>query len=294
MGMMDAMPNVGLVLSGGFAKGAYQIGVLKAMREFFGDEPVRNGPVRCISASSIGSLNGYAFARNRLDVAENMWRSLEYQGFRSFMKNYLGSPYITGAIRAMAGPSDIPQPCFYTTCFNMTKLKLNYINLKRVHPRHVKDYLRASVMLPVFTRAIEISGMKYVDGALVDNIPVRPLMRHPLDYAVVVHFDNDNYLFENDYFDSKLIKINFLDDKVIKNSLAFDRNSVSYMIGTGYEQSMTLFGMIFKNGIDDLEYIYRKIRFLRDMRGKQKFRLTGDVVVNNINRVLKKVVHSKM
>ncbi|MCL2030682.1 MAG: patatin-like phospholipase family protein [Oscillospiraceae bacterium] len=284
------MPNVGLVLSGGFAKGAYQIGVLKAMRECFGDTPVRY-----ISASSVGSLNAYAFARDRLDAAEDMWRNLEYQNFRSFVKNYIRGPYIAGAIREMTGqPGGPPLPCLYTACFNVTRLKLHYINLKNVPPRRVKDFLQASVMLPVFSRAVEIGGKKYIDGAIIDNIPVRPLMRHPLDYAVVVHFDSDNYLFENDYFDSKLIKINFLDDKIIKNSLAFDRDSVSYMIGAGYEQAMTLFGMIFKNGADDLEYIYRQIRFLNGLRGKQKFRLTGDIVVGNINKVLKKIVASKI
>jgi hypothetical protein len=57
---------------------------------------------------------------------------------------------------------------------------------------------------------------------------------------------------------------------------------------------MTLFDMILKRGADDLEYIYHKIKFLNDLRGRKKFRLTGDVVVNNVNKVLKKIVASKI
>ena len=45
--------NIGLVLSGGMAKGAYQVGALKAINELF-----PKGSIKYISASSIGVLNG--------------------------------------------------------------------------------------------------------------------------------------------------------------------------------------------------------------------------------------------
>jgi len=282
------MPNVGLVLSGGFAKGAYQVGVLKAVREFFAD-----GEIKYTSASSVGALNAYAFLQDKLDIAEDMWRNLDFGGFRAFTRNYARGSHIADAIAKFEDTAR-PQPFLYTTCFNTTKRKLNYINLKNVKASEVQDYLRASVMLPMFSGPVVISGMKYIDGAIVDNIPVRPIMQHPLDYAIVVHFDNDNYLFENDYFDSKLIKINFVGNGLIKNSLAFDKNSVSYMINSGYEEGISILSMIFKNGTDDLDYIYRKIEFLNELRGKKKFRLTGDVVVNNINKVLKRIISSKI
>ena len=146
----------------------------------------------------------------------------------------------------------------------------------------------------MLSRPVEIAGTKYADGAVVDNIPVKPLMKHPFDYAIVVHFDQSNYVFENSYFDGKLIKISFLDDKTIRDSLAFDKDSISHMIKSGYEESMTLFGMIFKNGLSDIESVYQKIRFLNGIRGKQSFRLTGDIVVNNMNKVLKRIIRSRI
>ena len=283
------MPNVGLVLSGGFAKGAYQIGVLKAMKEVFGD-----GEIKYISASSVGTLNAYSFVQNKLDVAENMWRNLNFKGFRSFAKAYMNGTQIVEAIREIEGEFNSIYPNFYITCLNISKVELNYINLKNVAQSQIKDYLLASVMLPLFSRAIEISGNKYVDGAMIDNIPVRPLAKHHFDYAVVVHFDNNNYLFENEYFDSKLIKMNFLDDEIIKTSLSFDQDSVSHMIKCGYEESMTIFDVIFKKGVDDLEYIYQKNKFINDIRGNKSFRITGDVVLNNLNKVAKKIISYKI
>ena len=43
--------NIGLVLAGGFAKGAYQIGALRAIREYFEPEDIEY-----VSASSIGII----------------------------------------------------------------------------------------------------------------------------------------------------------------------------------------------------------------------------------------------
>lgn len=281
--------RVGLVLSGGFAKGAYQIGVLKALKEYF--DPAQ---IKYVSASSVGALNAYAFTRDKISAAEKMWLNCDCASFRAFVKSYMRGPTITNMINKVVSEPLNPQSCFYAAYFNASDFRLNYVNLNEINQNDVKDYLQACVTLPVLSRSLEIAGKRYVDGAIIDNIPVRPLMEHPFDYAVVVHFDNDNYIFENDYFDSKLIKINFLDDKVIKSSLAFDRNSITYMIDYGYEKSMELFGIIFKNGTQDIDYICKKIKFINDIRGNKKFRLTGDVVVNNVNKVLKKIISSKI
>ncbi|MBE6886568.1 MAG: patatin-like phospholipase family protein, partial [Ruminococcaceae bacterium] len=59
------MADVGIILSGGMAKGAYQIGVLNALSEYFSQ-----GQIKAISAASVGVLNGYAFAAGKMDAAE--------------------------------------------------------------------------------------------------------------------------------------------------------------------------------------------------------------------------------
>lgn len=279
------MAKVGLVLSGGMAKGAYQIGVLKAIDEIFND-----GSIQYVSASSIGSLNAYAYATDKLKVAEEMWLDLKLDGISSFIKTCVRKPYIFNLIDSLVEEEDLIKMALYTTCFNITKEKLNYIQLKGMSSDDVRDYLKASISLPILTKPMEISNMKYFDGALIDNIPVSPLMRHNMDYIIVVHFDDQSYSFENEYFDNKLIKINFLDDKIIKNTLSFDRDSIQHMIDSGYEKSKTIFEMIFKNGIDDLDYIYDKIEFLNDLRREKQFRITGDIVLNNVNKLLKRLV----
>lgn len=60
--------KLGLVLSGGGAKGAYQLGVWKAMEEF--DLSRR---VRAVSGSSVGALNGFMFCYSDYESAEYVW-----------------------------------------------------------------------------------------------------------------------------------------------------------------------------------------------------------------------------
>ncbi|MCL2415580.1 MAG: patatin-like phospholipase family protein, partial [Defluviitaleaceae bacterium] len=87
------MPKIGIVLSGGFAKGAYQIGILKAIREFF-----THDQFSCISASSVGALNAYAFMVDKIGFAEDIWKNIDFKGFRKFLSIYVGSSYIDDAI----------------------------------------------------------------------------------------------------------------------------------------------------------------------------------------------------
>jgi len=75
----------------------------------------------------------------------------------------------------------------------------------------------------------------------------------------------------------------------VKNSLSFDPGSIASMIRTGYEESMALFDIIFRDGTDDLDAIYKKIHFVNSLKRNRKLRLTGDVVMGNINKVLKKI-----
>ncbi len=60
--------KLGLVFSGGGAKGSYQIGIWKAMEEFgFAKDVV------AVSGSSVGALNGFMFTYSDYESAEYMW-----------------------------------------------------------------------------------------------------------------------------------------------------------------------------------------------------------------------------
>ena len=63
------MSGYGLVLAGGGAKGAYQMGAWKALKEM-------NISFDAIAGASIGSINGALIAQGDYDKAMEMWESV--------------------------------------------------------------------------------------------------------------------------------------------------------------------------------------------------------------------------
>ena len=68
---MKKKKKIGLVLGGGGGKGAYQVGVWKALREYKIEKYINH-----ISATSIGSLNSLMFVSGNLDKAIDVWGNI--------------------------------------------------------------------------------------------------------------------------------------------------------------------------------------------------------------------------
>ena len=64
--------KIGLVLGGGGAKGAFQVGVWKALCEY-----KLNKKITCISGNSIGSLNSVLFSQKTVEECVDIWSSLD-------------------------------------------------------------------------------------------------------------------------------------------------------------------------------------------------------------------------
>lgn len=86
--------KLGLVLSGGGAKGAYQLGVWKAMEEFD-----LSSKVKAVSGSSVGALNGFMFCYSDYESAEYVW--MNHVGKDKFFRFKSGTH--TGSTYAIPG-----------------------------------------------------------------------------------------------------------------------------------------------------------------------------------------------
>lgn len=280
--------NIGLVLSGGMAKGAYQIGALKAISEF-----IPNKEINYISCSSIGVLNGYAYVAKKLKQAETMWKNVCCENTRMIINQILKSSILQQDIKNLCAENDKLSPVFYVSLLDALHKSIVYKNLATVDCSKVPLYLKASVAMPLYNRAVNIDGVSYFDGAMVDNIPVYPLLKHKLDYIICVYFDNNCYKFENTYFDNKIIKITFPCESVLKQSLIFRQNSIDNMIKDGFERTSDVLNLVLKNGYKDLEYIYKMIE-CKNLNEIKSLRITGDVLVTNLNKVAQKFAKRKI
>lgn len=273
------MMRVGLVCSGGMGKGAFEIGALQAVAERFAP-----GDIPYISAASIGALNSYAFSCGRMDRAVSLWEDINRENEKVFIRSVMNSDYLVGVIRTLA--VDRPQ-CrrMYVPLFHLSSRNNYYINLQSRSQEKIESCLRAAVSLFPLCAPVPIDGKSYIDGGLVDNIPVYPLLKHELDYVICIYFDDRNYMFESEAFDKKVIKISFYGDHGVSNNFMWvTRENTEKMFEIGYRKAKETLDFIFSTGTDDREGIYAHILESNRRNTGRKTRLTVDVVVHNINK----------
>lgn len=274
--------KVGLVLSGGLAKGAYQIGALRAISEYFKPEDFE-----CISASSVGSLNAYAYASNNLDEGAAMWTGLTpSDDDKKLVTKVMRSDYLKGVTVGLS-QKRLSTNKLYLSLFRLKEMDVIYLDINNVPEEDMSLYLQASVAMPVFSKAVKIHKKKYYDGGTVDNIPVYPLMKFDLDYIICVYFDQYNYSFETPGFDNKIIKITF--DDTESKSIWFTKEGTDKMMKDGYDKAKAVLDHVFSDGTDNLEKIYENIETLNALHPSKQLRVTVDVAIHNLNKLMKVV-----
>lgn len=276
------MKHIGLVLSGGMGKGAYQIGALSAINDIFHPDDFE-----CVSAASIGALNAYAFLIGKLDQARAIWESVNPEGNKHFITSVLKGGFLQNIITQILSDANIKNS-FFVPLLNLSKRELEYYNLANVRLSELESYLQASTAMPFYTRGIKIGDKTLYDGAIVDNIPIYPVLQKELDYIICIYFDNCSYIFENYSLDHKIIKLTFPDSRRISPSVIIQHDSILNMINEGYKNTRCVLDDIFADGIDNSESVYRKIISRNQADAEKTMRITGDVVMTNMNKVSKK------
>ena len=279
--------NIGLVLSGGMGKGAFQIGALKALNSFI---PLKE--IKYLSCSSVGVLNGYAYATGNLDKAEKAWRSICADTPRLSVGKILKNNMLDSTISELCeGDPEISAP-IYSTLFDINAKNVIYKDLSTVKKEELPKYLKACVSMPVYNKSVKIGDSAFFDGAMIDNIPVYPLLEKELDYLICIYFDDVCYKFESTSFDNKIIKITFPAETVLKQSVVLKQSTVENMIYVGYERTFEILTHIFSNGYEDKRFITNAIKARQS--AEKNLRLTGDVFVTNLNKITQQLAKKKI
>lgn len=283
----EHMKKIGIVLSGGLAKGAYQIGVLKAVEEL-----VSRDAITMISASSVGALNAYAFMNGQLGEAESIWREMNFKTTTSFIRNVLHGPFLDECLGKIPLTDKFYSTEFYVTLLNTTQRKVDYINLQNLSPELCKRFARASVALPPFNKPMQVLNHSYFDGAIVDNIPISPFIGKNVDCIICIYFDDYNYKFENEDIDGKTIKINQQSDMFMKNVFLFKHEYIEKMIEDGYQYGKSVLSRFFTDGKLSLSYL-NDIKEFNDDNEHKKWYITCEAVTKNLNKVTKKFLNGE-
>ena len=189
----------GLALEGGGSRGAYHVGVMKALLEA---GYVFDGFV----GTSVGAINAAAFAQGDFDEAERMWLTLTNEVLfdaevcdvlkfgdpgrdlsqllhirNSFRKIIAGNGADTSRIMAIVR-SHIDEDKMRASGkdFGLVAASINdrrpyELFTEDMNPGDLTSYIVASACLPGF-RPVSVGGKYFLDGGLYNNCPINMLM----------------------------------------------------------------------------------------------------------------------
>ncbi|MDR2341834.1 MAG: patatin-like phospholipase family protein [Campylobacteraceae bacterium] len=168
---MNLQDGISLVLSGGGSRGAFHLGVLQALDEL-------KIPVREISGASIGAIMGAFYLAGKTPVEifdffdSNKFRKILkfniHRGslFRVDMENKIFDEMLSG----IKNIEDLPKS-LHVSVTDIKRGVVLYCN-----KGDIKKIVYASgALYPIF-RPIDIDDSKLMDGGLMDNFPVQPLL----------------------------------------------------------------------------------------------------------------------
>jgi NTE family protein len=182
---MKPAHKVAFVLSGGGNRGAFEVGVLRALLE-------RNIRPHILVGTSVGAINATAIAVNPfLEGArwlEDIWR-------RVTRKDVLPDNYMSMVLRLLTGGSglfnnkrlkdflefhlpagirkfaDIKTAELYITAVDLNTRELHVFGIDR--DESIIDAIMASTAFPLLLAPWVYQGRQYVDGAVVSDLPIR-------------------------------------------------------------------------------------------------------------------------
>lgn len=276
------MPKIGVVLGGGASKGAYEIGVMQAIEEYFGMDSIH-----VVSSSSIGALVAQAYGMDQTEEMAKLWKSMDTNKHGRFFLSYSGNKVLLNAIdEVLAKGKPLPYE-HYVSAWNYTKHRVEYVPFHTLEGEKLNKFMHGAIAIPLFSRGEKIDGDRYLDGAFLDNIPAYPLLEKDLDFIFCVYFDNCNYIFENEEFDKKIIKLIDFPNTQRLELMKYSADAFDSMVEYGYNYAMRTIKEIFENNSD--KEIYDAIEELEKNREcTYKPRLTADIVLDNINVVTKR------
>lgn len=236
--------NVGLVLAGGGAKGAYQAGVIRALWDL---DLIDN--VKVVSGVSIGTLNALCLCMKDRDLIEKGWKSLSYskimtkgEGIKiseigELIKNFTlhkgqsmtdNIDFSTLGVISQKGIRDYIQQFVdvsvlndisthvYSCVYNVTEGYPQYFRLNNYSKEEIIDITVASCAVPYLFPPVSFKGKQYADGGInnplypkpnADNVPIYPLMKHDCDLIIVVHLNYSDKIDRKLYPQSNIIEI---------------------------------------------------------------------------------------
>ena len=256
---MKKKQRIGLVLGGGGGKGAYQIGVWKALKEYKIDKYINY-----ISGTSIGSLNSLLFLTGDLENAINIWGNITKEV--ALTKKSFKDIFSKKSLYSRQGFIDLAEKNVDFNKVSNSKVKSFVIAtpvsrkvegaptsfcLNGKSKEEITNIVLASSAIPLVFEPVVINGIKYRDGYMVDNNPVRTLKDQGCSVIFVVPLKDVSTAYE--CADENTLVIDFVsaynDYGIIDGTLDFVSDRAKMRMEHGYEVGKQLIENLIKEGV---------------------------------------------
>ncbi|MBP5231330.1 MAG: patatin-like phospholipase family protein [Clostridia bacterium] len=270
---IDRDRSYGIALEGGGAKGAYQIGVWKALKEI----GIR---YHMISGTSVGALNGSLMTMGDFDLALSVWQNihisqvinlggldeesmlrictlqLNYSDMRKMAPQMLSILHNRGldvqplrewvhqiVDTKLIRSSDIE---LFACTYSISERKGKEIRINDLPENEICDMLLASAYFPAF-RLEKLSGKYYADGWFHESLPLSVLFEHNCRDIIAVALPTLNIQKQAPVPDN----VSLTTIRPIANLggiLEFDAERAKTNIDIGYYDAMRVFYGLYGNG----------------------------------------------
>ncbi|HEY5557870.1 patatin-like phospholipase family protein [Acetobacterium sp.] len=261
---MLSQGEYGLVLSGGGAKGAFEMGVWKAIREC-------DYPIGAVIGTSVGAINAAMIAQNNFDAAMEFWSKITITHVLNLSKTVTNNYVETWSKESFDTFRDGFLTLLFSDGFDITPLRNNLtrliseeairrssirfglvtVDLTSLKPKQLMiedipqgqliDYLLASAALPIFQKQ-EIDGKTYLDGGFFDNVPINFMLEQNFHQIISVEFP---VLAIRKWVRNKNIKIITVNNsEFLGGTLNFNSKTIDHSIQLGYLDAMKTFGAL--------------------------------------------------
>ena len=266
---------IGLVLEGGGAKGAFHVGVLKALYD-------RGYEFQGVAGTSIGAINGALVAQGDFDRLYDLWYTATPSLLFDFDENMVSRildndldktvfKYIFQTIKlvfASKGVSLDKAKDLLDRLIDENKLRASNIDFCLVTVEHsddwkplvlfkndipngeIKDYILTSAYLPIFNRA-KVGGKMFIDGGMYDNCPVNPLIYRGFDEIIAIR---TGARMPSQKVIDRSVKVSYIDpSEPLGKLLDFRTDRIRYNIQLGYYD-----GLRYTDNLLGLKYYIRR------------------------------------
>lgn len=262
-----------IVLSGGGARGSYQIGVWKALRKLHLKYDI-------VTGTSVGALNGALMAQKTYLRAVWFWYNINFkhifkdeisydyktkEGQKNLMKHYAKAILVENGMDVTNLESTISRVLkenkirkskinFGLVTFNLSSFKPLKLTKDKIPEGQLKDYLMASATcFPAFKKK-NIDNQDFIDGGYYDNLPINMAIEMGADEIIAVDLRAVGL---RRRIKDKNVKITYIaPHNDLGSFLVFHKDLARRGIRLGYNDTMKIFDKLdgdkytFKN--DDL------------------------------------------